>query len=78
MLVRSKIFPQFVEKIEKLKLNLSKQRNKMLKIRSEMMKTRKKAKQSSPLEKFPEVSRIPEIPKIFEISGIYRDSREII
>ena len=44
MLVRSKFFPQFVEKIEKLKLSLSKQRNKMLKIRSEMLKTRKKGK----------------------------------
>ena len=48
MLVRSKLFPRFVEKIEKLKLSLSKQRNKMLKMRSEMLKTRKKAKQSSP------------------------------
>ena len=44
MLVRSKFFPQFLEKIEKLKLSLSKQRNKMLKMRSEMLKTRKKAK----------------------------------
>ena len=48
MLVRLlKVFPQFVEKIEKLKLSLSKQRNKMLKMKSEMLKTRKKAKQSS-------------------------------
>ena len=47
MLVGLKIFPQFVEKIEKLKLSLSKQRNKMLKMKSEMLKTRKKAKQSS-------------------------------
>ena len=31
MLVRSKFFPQLVEKIEKFKLSLSKQRNKMLK-----------------------------------------------
>ena len=38
MLVRSKLFSQFVEKIEKLELSLSKQHNKMLKIRSEMLK----------------------------------------
>ena len=53
MLVRSKIFPQFVEKIEKLKLYLSKQRNKMLKIRSEMLKTRKKGKTIKPSGKIP-------------------------
>ena len=33
-----KIFSQFVEKIEKLELSLSKQHNKMLKIRSETLK----------------------------------------
>ena len=44
MLVRSKFFPQFVEKIEKLKICLSKQHNKMLKMRSEMLNTRKKGK----------------------------------
>ena len=44
MLVRSKFFPQCVEKIEKLKLSLSKQRYKMLKMRSETLKTRKKGK----------------------------------
>ena len=44
MLVRSKLFPQFVEKIEKLKPSLSKQHNKMLKMKSEMLKTRKKDK----------------------------------
>ena len=70
MLVRSKFFPQFVEKIEKLKLSLSKQRNKMLKMRSEMLKTRKKGK-TIKLEKnyreiLPEISRIPGIPRIFE------------
>ena len=48
MLVRSKFVPQFVEKIEKFKLSLSKQHNKMLKMRSEMLKSRKKkAKQLS-------------------------------
>ena len=41
MLVTSKFFPQFVEKMEKLKLSLSKQHNKMLKIKSEMLKIRK-------------------------------------
>ena len=44
-LVRSKFFPQGVEKIEKLKRSLSKQHHKMLKTTSEMLKTRKKAKQ---------------------------------
>ena len=43
MLVRSKFFPELVEKIEKLKLNLSKQHNKMLKMKSEMLKNHKKA-----------------------------------
>ena len=45
MLVRSNIFPQFVEKVEKLKLvSLTKQRNIMRKKKSEMLKTRKKGK----------------------------------
>ena len=44
MLVSLKFFPQFVEKIEKPKLILSKQRYKMLKIRSEMLKIRKNGK----------------------------------
>ena len=43
MLVESKFFLQFVEKMEKLKL-LSKQHNKMLKINSEMLKIRKNVK----------------------------------
>ena len=47
MLVKSKFFLQIVEKIKKLKLSLSKQQNKMLKLKSEMLKNRKKAKQSS-------------------------------
>ena len=42
-----KIFSSIVENIEKLKLSLSKQHHKMLKMKSEMLKTRKKAKQSS-------------------------------
>ena len=44
MLVRSKSFSQFVEKIEKLELSLSKQHNKMLKTRSEMLKIIKNVK----------------------------------
>ena len=42
MLERSKFFSQFLEKIEKCNLSLSRQQNKMLKMRSEMLKTRKK------------------------------------
>ena len=42
MLVRSEFFSQFVEKIEKFKVSLSKQHNKLLKMRSEMMNTGKK------------------------------------
>ena len=52
MLVRSKFFSQFVEKIEKLELSLSKQHNKMLEIRSEMLKIIKNVKMIK-LGKFP-------------------------
>ena len=38
------IFLQFVEKMEKLKLSLSKQRNKTLRIKYEMLKIRKMSK----------------------------------
>ena len=41
MLVRSKLFLQFVKKIEKLKLSLSRQHNKMLKTRFQTLKIRK-------------------------------------
>ena len=68
MLVRSKVFPQFVEKIEKLTPNLSKQHNKMLKMRSQMLKIRKHGK----IIKLGKISR--EIPRIFGIPGISRDS----
>ena len=44
MLVRSKNFLQFVEKIEEIKPSFSKQHNKMLKLRSEMLKIRKNDK----------------------------------
>ena len=44
MLVRSKFFPQFVEKVEKLEPSLSKQHNKMLKTSYEMLKIRKNGK----------------------------------
>ena len=54
MLVRSKIFPQFVEKIENLKLSLSKQRNKMIKIRSEILKIIKMAEDFRDSGNFPE------------------------
>ena len=69
----SKFFPQFVEKIEKLKLTLSKQTNKMLKIRSEMLKIRKNSKiiklEKNSQENFPEIFRTPRIPRIFRILG---------
>ena len=70
MLVKSKFFPQFVEKTKKLKLNLPKQHNKMLKIRFEILKIRKNGKFIQ-LEKtsreFPESqeSRFPEFPANF-------------
>ena len=56
MLVRSKFFPRFVEKIEKLKRSSSKQHKKMLKVRSEMQKIRKKWQNDQAREKFPEKS----------------------
>ena len=42
MFVRSKFFLQIVEKMEKLELNLSKQHNKMLKIKSGNAENQKK------------------------------------
>ena len=44
MLVRSKFLLQFVKKMGKLKIHLSKQHDKMLKIKSEMLKIRKNVK----------------------------------
>ena len=77
MLLKSKNFPQFVKNIEKLKLSLSKQHNKMLKIRSEMLKTRKKGKtvklEKFSLKNFPRISQIPGIPRIFKTPGISRE-----
>ena len=69
MLATSKYFPQFVEKIEKLKLSLFKQRNKMLKMRSEMLKTGKSktiefGKKSRGFSGYREFTRIP--GKFFE------------
>ena len=62
MLVRSKFFLQFVEKIEKLKLSLLKQHKKKQKIKSEMLKIRKNVK----IIKLEKISR-----KVFlEFSGI--------
>ena len=75
MLVRSKFFSQFVEKIEKLKPSLSKQHNKMLKIRSEMLKIRKNGKiiklEKNSRKNFQGIFRIPGIQRIFEIPGIF-------
>ena len=78
MLVRSKFFFQLVEKMKKFKVSWSKQLNEMLKIKSEMLKIRKNVKiiklEKISSENFPEISRIPEISKIFgipEISKIF-------
>ena len=75
MLVRLKFFSQFVEKLEKLKLSLSKQHNKMLKIRSKMLKIEKNVTMIKLGEIFrnifPEIYQTPEIPRIFGIPGIY-------
>ena len=61
MLVRCKFFPQFVAKIERLNLSLSKQHNNMLKIRFEMLK----------------IKRIWQIkPAREKISGKFLDCRE--
>ena len=60
MLVRSNFFSQFVEKIEKLELSLSKQRNKMLKIRSEMLKMIKNVKMIKLGKKFSGIYPNPE------------------
>ena len=77
MLVRSKFFSLFVKKIEKLELSLSKQHNKMLKIRCEMLKIIKNVKmiQLGKISRkfFPGISRIPGIPRIFEIILVYRE-----
>ena len=76
MLVRSKFFSQSVEKIEKLKLSLSKQHNKMLKIRSEMLKNDKIIKLGkNSWEHFPEIFLILGIPMILGVSEV---SQEII
>ena len=67
--------------MEKLKLSLSKQHNKMLKIKSEMLKIRKNVEiiklEKVSYENFPVISRIPGIQKIFGIAEIFRNSREI-
>ena len=66
MFARSKFFLQFVEEMKKLKLSLSKQHKKMLKIKPEMLKIRKNVK-------------IIKLEKNFsqKFSGISRNSREI-
>ena len=75
MLVRSKFFFNLSKKLKKLELTLSKQHNKMLKIRSKMLKTVKNVKMIK-LGKisqkfFPRVFRIPGILRIFGISGAF-------
>ena len=65
---RSKFFFQFVEKIEKLELNLSKQHNKMLKIRSEMVKIIKNVKMIK-LANFPNPGNPENFSKIFRFPG---------
>ena len=71
MLVRSKFILQFVEKMEKLKLSLSKQHNKMLKIISEMLKIRKKCQNNQAQKNFPrklsKIFRVPGNAKVFDI-----------
>ena len=72
MLVKSKFFPQFVKTIKKLKLSSSQQHNEMLKMRSEMLKTKKKKRQNNQArEKFPDI--FPGFPrkilKIFRFPG---------
>ena len=81
MLVGSKFSLLFVKKMKKLKLSLSKQHNKMLKIKSELLKMRKKCQNNQARKNFPQklsgIFRIPVNPKIFGITGISRSSREI-
>ena len=78
MLVRSNFFLQVVEKIKELKLSLSKQHKKMLKIRSEMQKIKKKWQNDQAREKFPGKFREnfsnPGNPKNTGTLGISRDS----
>ena len=66
-------FLNLSKKTEELKPSLSKQHNKMLKIRSEMLKIRKNGKiiklEKNSRENFPEIFRNPEIPRIFVIFG---------
>ena len=83
MLVKSKFFPQFVKKIEKLKLSLSKHHNKMLKMRSEMLKNRKKG-QTAKLGKFyqknflnPESRKSQGFLGSRKFLGISRNSQEL-
>ena len=54
MLARSKFFSQFVEIIEKLELSWLKQHNKILKIRSKMLKIMKKCQNDQARKNFAE------------------------
>ena len=73
-----KIFPSICRKIEKFKISLSKQHNKMHKMRSEMLKTRKKQDNQArenfrDPEKFRNPKNFPTFPrnfwKIFRFQG---------
>ena len=83
MLVRSKFVTQFVKKIEKLELSLSKQHNKMPKIRSERLTIIKNVEMIKLGKIFrkvlPEISRILGILRIFGIPGFkkFLVSREV-
>ena len=72
MRVRSKFFPHFLEEIEKFKLSLSKQHNKMLKMISEMRKNQKK----SVAIKLGKFSR-KKIPRNFPNPGNPKDFRNL-
>ena len=70
MLERLNVFRQFEEKMEKLKLSLSKQRNKMLKIKSEMLKIKKKSENNQARKIFRENFReFPESQQSQRSSG---------
>ena len=69
MLVKSKIFLQYVKKIEEIKPRLSKQHNKMLKIRSEMLKIKKMTKLSSSRKILGKISQ--EFPESRESRGFW-------
>ena len=70
--MRSKFFLQLVEEMEKFKLSLSKQHNKVLKIKSEMLKIRKKIQNNQARKRIP-----GKFSGNFPNPGNPEDSREI-